>query len=107
MSEESNETNHSTPADQPAADPANKPGKTAKPAKPRTFIINIAKEKGENSDVFVGFNGVGYQIKRGQNVEVPEGVLNVLRDAVTVEYDPETMQPQEVPSYPFNIVGQA
>ncbi|MDC7704038.1 hypothetical protein [Vogesella indigofera] len=92
---------------QQSNDQGSKPAKASKAAKPRTFIINIAKEKGNAGDVFIGANGVGYQVKRGVNVEVPEVVVNILRDAISLEYDPDTMEPREVPSYPFSIVGQA
>lgn len=33
---------------------------------------------GEEDTKFVGYNGVGYQIKRGEEVEVPEGVAKIL-----------------------------
>lgn len=32
-------------------------------------------------DVFVGVNGIGYQIRRGETVEVPEAVAEVLENA--------------------------
>lgn len=75
----------------------------AKPSEARV-TINIAKERGNAGDVFVGVNGVGYQIKRGANVDVPESVVEALRNAITVEYDPDTMEPREVLSYPFSVV---
>ena len=33
---------------------------------------------GEDDFKFVGYNGVGYQIKRGEQVEVPEAVAKIL-----------------------------
>lgn len=36
----------------------------------------------DKNQVFVSVNGYPYLIRRGEEVEVPEGVLNVLREAV-------------------------
>ncbi len=42
----------------------------------RTIMLPINNEK--ESDVFVSINGSRYQIKRGEEVEVPESVYNIL-----------------------------
>ncbi|RAS14829.1 MULTISPECIES: hypothetical protein [Microvirgula] len=70
-----------------------------------SVVIHISKERGEAGDVFVGVNGVSYLIKRGVDVTVPRAVLSVLENAVQVEYDPETLDPREVPSYPYSVKG--
>jgi len=60
-------------------------------------------------DVQVGVNGVLYLIKRDLEVEVPESVVGVLKNAVQTLYlqNEETgeMAARRVPSYPFSIVG--
>jgi hypothetical protein len=44
-------------------------------------VIFIDNEVGFPNYKFVGVNGVGYQIKRGEEVSVPESVVNVLENA--------------------------
>lgn len=41
--------------------------------------IRIPVSRENKDDVYVGLNGVGYLIKRGQEVEVPEGVYEILQ----------------------------
>jgi hypothetical protein len=77
--------------------------------------IRIPKTKEETRDVFVGHNCVGYRVKRGVDVEVPEGVVHALEIAIGTtlvpEEDPVTkriiMTPQETQSYPFQILRTA
>ena len=46
--------------------------------------IRLFKDNGKYSqDVFVGVNGVGYQIRRGETVEVPLSVAEVLEQSMT------------------------
>ena len=47
--------------------------------KKETEIIRIPKTKEDKGDVFVGINGYTYLIKRGETVEVPKAVAEVLR----------------------------
>ena len=42
--------------------------------------IKIEKNKNERDDVFVSVNGKNFQIKRGEKVEVPEYVVEVLEN---------------------------
>ena len=42
--------------------------------------IKIPLTRTEKEDVFVGLNGRTFQIKRGVEVEVPEGVAEILRN---------------------------
>ncbi|MBE6946180.1 MAG: hypothetical protein E7459_08850 [Ruminococcaceae bacterium] len=37
--------------------------------------------EGQEQEAFVGVNGVGYRIRKGVDVEVPEAVAEVLRNA--------------------------
>lgn len=66
----------------------------------------------ESADVYVGVNGVGFQIQRGVEVTVPEPVLKVLEDAIQTVYvvtptpDGKTeLKPQPVQAYPFTRMG--
>lgn len=51
----------------------------AKSAKEGYVKIRIPVSRENKNDVYVGLNGVGYLIKRGQEVEVPEGVYEILQ----------------------------
>ena len=46
----------------------------------KTVKIRIPREKGNNADVFVSVNEKTWLIKRGEEVEVPECVAEVLRN---------------------------
>lgn len=103
-------------AAQAAAAPA-KAGKTAK-ASPAAKLpagaaeaglsgdrVTITIHSGEGSagreDVPVFVNGFGFQIKRGKPVEVPVEVVEVLRNAVTTQY--ENGEAIEVPRFAFSV----
>lgn len=90
--------------EQPAAKRATAGTKTPKPVD-RRVRIKIMEEKGEKQPVFIGVNFKGYTIQRGKEVEVPESVVAVLRNAVKTVYDSETMEAQDVPTYPFQILS--
>ena len=54
--------------------------------------IKIPLTRSEKDDVYVCLNGVGYLIKRGEEVEVPEGVAEILQHreemlATAMEYE--------------------
>lgn len=83
---------------------------TKKPsAKPGYVTIMIPKTERETRDVYVAHNFIPYQIKRGVDVDVPEGVLEALELAVGLtwitEEDPVTrrvtLTPQETLAVPF------
>lgn len=92
-----------------------KVGKEPKLDQPRVKI-HIMKLDGDtgNDDVYVGVNGKGYLIKRGEDVDVPVEVVEVLKNAVETRYheqrDPDkpnkvALVRRDVHSYPFSIVG--
>lgn len=94
--------------DQPVARVAPKKGK----AKFKYHTVNIPKsdKPGGDEPVFVGFNGVGYSVPRGINVEVPEPIVEILRNAVTdmVTQDEDgLMHHSDVPTVPFTDLGVA
>ncbi len=51
----------------------------AKTTKEDYVKIRIPVSRENKDDVYVGLNGVGYLIKRGHEVEVPEGVYEILQ----------------------------
>ena len=77
-------------------------------AAPKVKIkIHRTGNPNEAPDVYVGVNGVGFQIKRGETVEVPEPVAKALENAIQTVYT-ETkedgkvvLKPNAVPAYPF------
>ncbi|WP_034633123.1 hypothetical protein [Maridesulfovibrio bastinii] len=72
----------------------------------------IIAEDGPNGkrDVFIGIQGVAYQIKRGVEVEIPESVYSVLSSAGYTVYDEVgegddvEYVPRFVPRFNFRIV---
>ena len=66
--------------------------------------IRIAKDSQDKQDVFIGVNGTGYRIKRGEIVEVPESVVHVLRNAIQHNYDAENNRSDSL-AYPFEIIS--
>jgi hypothetical protein len=54
--------------------------KKAETAKPKTVKIKLPLTKHEKEDKYVAVNGRTYQIKRGETVEVPESVAEVLEN---------------------------
>lgn len=75
-------------------------------AAPRIKIrVHKTGDRNEMKYVFVGVNGVGYQIERGVEIDVPEPVVSVLENAVQTlwEYEEEkkTLVPRQALSYPL------
>lgn len=66
------------------AEPVQTPSKTQVAAKQKQRMrkIIIDEVEGETNSEVVGVNGVFYQIQRGVEVEVPESVVEVLRNAI-------------------------
>ena len=50
----------------------------AAPKKPKMVKIKLPLTRYEKDDVYVAINGKSYLIKRGEPVEVPEAVVEVL-----------------------------
>jgi hypothetical protein len=57
--------------------------------------------------VFVSVNGHAYVIQRDVDVDVPESVVEVLRNASTTSYKmiDNEMVPRDMLAYPFSVVG--
>lgn len=60
--------------------------------KPKTVKIKLPLTRTEKNDVYVSLNGTGYLIKRGEEVEVPAGVAEILQHkeemlAIAMEYE--------------------
>jgi len=68
--------------------------------------ILIHKTKEDKQPVPVAINGFTWLIKRGHEVAVPIEVIEALRHAIRTELDEETMEYIEVPSYPFQVLGE-
>lgn len=81
------------------------------PAKTRRVRILIAQEEGPmgSDPVPVGVNGRLMLVPRGEEVSIPEPYFEVLRNAVTLRYDPQDgggmKPPRQVPLYPMNVLG--
>jgi len=66
--------------------------------------IIIAESEQDTQPVQVAVNGRTYLIVRGEEVSVPDSVIEVLNHAKQMVYDPKTMQGREVLAYPYQIV---
>lgn len=68
------------------------------------ITIQIAEKEGDNQPVFVGHNGRAYYIRRGEPVEVPPHVVDVLKHA-NQQVRSNNGEWKTVPSYPFQILS--
>lgn len=71
-------------------------------------ILTIHTAAGEegNHAVFVGLNGVGYQVPRGKSWNVPAELVSNLENAVEVRYERNSagkIEPREVPRFAFSV----
>lgn len=78
-------------------------------AAPKVKIrVHETGDPNERKDVYVGVNGVGYMIRRGENVEVPVPVAKVLETSIqeVYEFDGEGrhMTSRNAQKYPFTYV---
>lgn len=67
----------------------------------KTITIHQGEGTAGRDDVPVFVNGFGFSIKRGKPVEVPVEVIEVLRNAVTTQY--ENGEAIEVPRFAFTV----
>lgn len=69
--------------------------------KRKTITIHAGEGTAGREDVPVFVNGFGFNIKRGKPVDVPIEVVEVLRNAVTTQY--ENGEAIEVPRFAFSV----
>lgn len=74
--------------------------------KKRILTIHQTNDEGGELDVFLSINGYAYQIKRGEPVEVPEEVVEVLSNAKQelISFGPGgKLLTRVTPRYPFSV----
>ncbi len=78
------------------------------------IVIDQTGDESAPKRVFVGVNGYGFWIERGKPVDVPQAVVNVLRESVKTLYRMEedergnkVMVGRDVPAYPFHTIPMA
>lgn len=73
--------------------------------------IDETEDKSEPERAYVGVNGVGYWMTRGDEHIVPEGVVNVLKEQTRTVYRfnerTKDHERREVPPYPYHVLGRA
>lgn len=103
------------PAKKPKAKKKSKKPKAKPAAKKRSVTIIIAEsaDRSLNTDVFVGWQGKSFLLKRGVEVKVPWQVAEVLKQSQegvmvrtgTREDGGAIMEMRYRPRYPFQVVG--
>ena len=73
------------------------PETTPETTKEKKVKIILPLSRADSADVYVALNGKSYLIKRGVEVEVPEGVVEILRHkeemiAAAIEFESHTKQ---------------
>lgn len=53
----------------------------------KKVIVRSFDKENEEFEAFVGYNGTGYQIRLGEEVELKDEIIIVLKDAVMVKYE--------------------
>lgn len=78
----------------------------AKDKKPQPIAVTIIVQDDEKDPhpIVGGVQFVPYRIVRNVEVRVSIPQLTSLRNAMKTVYNPETMEPKQVPMYPFSIV---
>lgn len=79
-------------------------------AAPKVKIrVHKTGDRNEQRHIFVGVNGVSYQIERGVDVEVPEPVMRNLQDAVQTVWEQNddlgAIESRSAQSYPFTRIS--
>lgn len=70
----------------------------------KRITILIPESEVDTQPVQVYVNGRSYIMKRGEEVEVPESVVEVLNNAKQMVYNPKTMKGREVLAYPYQTI---
>lgn len=74
-----------------------------------TIMIPKSADAMGNEPVFVGVQGVGYTIPRAVNVDVPESVVEVLKNAeqdIVTQDEDGVIHHDYVPAYAFTVIGE-
>lgn len=84
----------------------------AKDDLPKKVKIKILSTDGDNSDVFLGFNGKNIVIKRNEVVEIDPEYIGILNSAVVQtevrDFDAagnKTTKMVEMPRFPYTMVA--
>ena len=81
------------------------PNKAGSAKKQKTVVVNFPMTKEDKQPVFIGLNGKNYRVRRGEDVEIPAELLNVLEDAKQHICD-EDGNWEWVPTYNYNVVSR-
>ena len=72
------------------------------------LTIHQTSEEGGDEDVFIGLNGFGYKIKRGEPCSVPEEVAEIIKNAVTTTIRPGkegSVNESKTPRFAYSITA--
>lgn len=87
-------------------DDEEKVAEQSKAAKPQPIAVTIIVQDDENDPGAIcgSVNFVAYRIQRNKEARVSMPILESLRNAKKMVYNPDTMEGKEVIAYPFSIV---
>ena len=98
------------PKAEPVAKAAPKKAAPKKDEVKRTWIILQKNDEIPPNGLFIGHNGVGYNLKAGQKAHVPDFLLNVLDDAVVtkpvVGDNGRVIGYEDSPRFPYQVVRE-
>lgn len=90
--------------------PAPQIGIIYNPASEKKVTIIIEEQEGDENtgDVFVEINGYAYQIRRGFEVDVPEGVVSILKNSIITKMFQNKLTDEitykDVPRFNFRVI---
>ncbi len=74
-----------------------------------TIMIPKSADAQGSEPVFVGLQGLGYTIPRAVNVDVPEGVVEILKNAIqdiVTQDEDGIIHHDYVPAYAYTVIGE-
>ena len=67
---------------------------------PKVKVILPKAREGEEKELFVGVNGVGYRIQKRKEVEVPASVAEVIRNSYAADDELDAFLGENAPRSP-------
>lgn len=69
--------------------------------------IYISPDKTEKQPAVVSLEGVAISLPRGKWWPIKRKFVKVLEESIVTVYDPQTLEPTDTPTYPFQVRAKA